>query len=160
MSCGVGQRRGSDPAFLWLWYRPAATALILPLAWESPYASGVALKRKKTQKNKTKKTLLFWKTNYLENKQWLNSLFLQNQQITEKIKLSEKNSNLWMPTKFHIMNFRKKYFLIRCEFLLSISSIASITARACWLVSSSDINNIVDLSLEAKKKILMLKTND
>ena len=33
--------------------RPAATALIGPLAWEPPYATGVALKRQKT-KNKTK----------------------------------------------------------------------------------------------------------
>ena len=47
MSCGVGQRCGSDPALLWLWGRPAAAAPIQPLAWELPYASGVALKRKK-----------------------------------------------------------------------------------------------------------------
>ena len=43
---------------LWLWYRLAATALTQPLAWELPYAAGVALKvkKKKTttkiQKNK------------------------------------------------------------------------------------------------------------
>ena len=30
---------------LWLWYRLAATALIWPLAWEPPYAVGVALKK-------------------------------------------------------------------------------------------------------------------
>ena len=40
--CGVGSRRSSDPALLWLWCRPAATALIRPLAWESPYAAGAA----------------------------------------------------------------------------------------------------------------------
>ena len=28
---------------LWLWSRPAATALIQPLAWELPYAMGAAL---------------------------------------------------------------------------------------------------------------------
>ena len=34
-----------DLALLWLWCRPAATALILePLAWEPSYAVGVALK--------------------------------------------------------------------------------------------------------------------
>ena len=27
-SCGVGGRRGSDSVLLWLWCRPAATALI------------------------------------------------------------------------------------------------------------------------------------
>ena len=32
---------------LWLWYRPAAVAPIGPLAWEPPYASGGALKKKK-----------------------------------------------------------------------------------------------------------------
>ena len=35
---------------LWLW--PAAAAPIQPLAWELPYASGVALKKKKAKKIK------------------------------------------------------------------------------------------------------------
>ena len=56
MSCGVGHRRGSDPALLWLWYRPAAIALIQPLAWGPPYAEGAALKRpKKKKKNQTRR---------------------------------------------------------------------------------------------------------
>ena len=37
---------------LWLWRRPAATALISPLAWKPPYAVGVALKRPKKKKKK------------------------------------------------------------------------------------------------------------
>ena len=45
MSWGVGHRCGSDLAWLWLWCRLAATALIRPLAWELLYAMGVALKR-------------------------------------------------------------------------------------------------------------------
>ena len=45
MSCGVGRRLCSDPVLLWLWRRPAATAPILRLAWEPPYATGAALKR-------------------------------------------------------------------------------------------------------------------
>ena len=36
----------SDPELLWLWYRPAATGPIQPLAWELPYASSTALKIK------------------------------------------------------------------------------------------------------------------
>ena len=44
-SCGAGRRHGSDPALLWLWHRPTATALIQPLAWEPPHAMGAALKR-------------------------------------------------------------------------------------------------------------------
>ena len=50
MSCGVRCRHGSDLALLCLWHRPAATALILPLAWEFPYATGAALKRQKIKK--------------------------------------------------------------------------------------------------------------
>ena len=47
VSCGVGHRRGSDPPLLWLWHRPAATALIQPQDWELPYATGVALIKNK-----------------------------------------------------------------------------------------------------------------
>ena len=50
VSCGVGCRRSSDPALLWLWLRSAATTLIRPLAWEPPYAMGAALKSKKEKK--------------------------------------------------------------------------------------------------------------
>ena len=57
LSYGVGRRRGSDLALLWLWCRLAATALIGPLAWEPPYATGVALKRQKTRKKKKKENL-------------------------------------------------------------------------------------------------------
>ena len=39
-----------DLALPGLWRRPAAVALIQPLAWESPYATGAALKRKKEKK--------------------------------------------------------------------------------------------------------------
>ena len=41
-----------DPVLLWLWCRPAAAALIRPLAWELPFATGVALKKDKKTKNK------------------------------------------------------------------------------------------------------------
>ena len=37
MNCGVGRRQNLDLVLLWLWYRPAAIALIKPLAWEPPY---------------------------------------------------------------------------------------------------------------------------
>ena len=49
MTCGVGCKYGSDLTLLWLWCRPAATALIQPLAWEPPYAVGAALKETKTK---------------------------------------------------------------------------------------------------------------
>ena len=47
MSFGVGHRCGLAPALLWLWGRPAAVALIQPLAM------GVALKRKEKEKDST-----------------------------------------------------------------------------------------------------------
>ena len=34
----------------WLWYRPAAAALIQPLVWEIPHATGAALKKPKTKR--------------------------------------------------------------------------------------------------------------
>ena len=42
-----------DPALPWLWCSSAAAALTGPLAWDLPYAAGVALK--KDQKKKKKK---------------------------------------------------------------------------------------------------------
>ena len=65
-----------DLALLWLWYRLAAVALIRPLAWEPPYAAGVALKRTTTTTKKTLKKERFntckmvWK--------WTNLDFLDN----------------------------------------------------------------------------------
>ena len=50
MSYGVGRRRSSDLAWLWLWCRLAATALIRPLAWEPPWAMGAALENTHTKK--------------------------------------------------------------------------------------------------------------
>ena len=44
------------PALLWLWHRLAAVAPIQPLAWEPPYAAGVAVqKRQKDKKIKINK---------------------------------------------------------------------------------------------------------
>ena len=54
-SCGIGVRCSSDSEMLWQCHRLAAAALILPLAWELPYATGAALKSKnQPATNKTK----------------------------------------------------------------------------------------------------------
>ena len=50
MSYGVGHRCGLDMMLLWLWHKPAAAALIRPVAWEPPYATGAALKSTHTKK--------------------------------------------------------------------------------------------------------------
>ena len=54
MRCGAVCRPGWDLVLLWLWCRLAATGLIRALAWELPYASGVALKKKRQKQNKMK----------------------------------------------------------------------------------------------------------
>ena len=56
MSFGVGRRRSSDSTLLWLWHRPVAAAPIHPLAWELPYAAGVAPKKRQKKKS------VLWKT--------------------------------------------------------------------------------------------------
>ena len=50
MSCGIGCRRGLNPALLW--QRPAAAAPngLGPLAWELPYAAGGATPPQKKEK--------------------------------------------------------------------------------------------------------------
>ena len=73
MSCGVGHRHGSDPVLLWLWCRLVAVALVHPLAWESPYAVGVALKRQKNKNNNNKKSInnsLYSSIKKTEKKPW------------------------------------------------------------------------------------------
>ena len=52
---------GSDLALLWHWCRPAATAPIRPLAWEPPYAMGMALKRQKTKRKRNKSSKIILK---------------------------------------------------------------------------------------------------
>ena len=42
-------------ALLWLWCRPAAAALIRPLAWELPYAMGSSLKSQKKKEEEEEK---------------------------------------------------------------------------------------------------------
>ncbi|MDD0637218.1 hypothetical protein PS027_23690, partial [Shigella sonnei] len=45
LQCDQSDKISRDPVLLWLWHRPAAVALIQPLACEPPYALGVTLKR-------------------------------------------------------------------------------------------------------------------
>ena len=48
--CHVGQRYSLDLVLLWQWPRPAAVALIRPLAWKPACAVGAALKRQEKKK--------------------------------------------------------------------------------------------------------------
>jgi len=64
VSCGVGCRRGSDPALLWLWRRPVATAPIRPLAWEPPYAMGSGPRKRQKDKKKLIMLMIYMKRTF------------------------------------------------------------------------------------------------
>ena len=52
---GLHSALHSDPALLWLWNKPAAAALIPPLAQELPCATSIAKKKRKKRKEKKRK---------------------------------------------------------------------------------------------------------
>ena len=52
MSCVVVADGGLDLVLLWLWYRPATTALIRPLAWEPPICHECSPKKPKAEKER------------------------------------------------------------------------------------------------------------
>ena len=54
MSFSEGHGYGSDLVLLWQWCRLVAAAPFRPLAWEPPYATGVAIKSKKKNPKKHK----------------------------------------------------------------------------------------------------------
>ena len=96
MSCGVGRRRRSDPAMLWLWRRPAAVAPNRSLAWEPLYAVGAALKRQKDKKKNEKETLKQYLS--MSQDEWELALLQpgrpQNPNFQECDKLSEVQASL------------------------------------------------------------------
>ena len=87
MSCGVGQRCGSDPALLWLWCRLAATVLIRPLAWELPYATGTALKQHTHKKKEFQ---------FLEFPLWHSGLRIRLQQLGSRRHGFNSQPSMWV----------------------------------------------------------------
>ena len=57
--CSVGHRHGLDLALLWLWCRPAAAALIQPLAWDF-HILQVHFEKKKKKKRLAEVKFCFW----------------------------------------------------------------------------------------------------
>ena len=88
ISCGVGCKHSSDLALLGLWCRLAAAALLWPLAWELPKATGAALERqKKKKKKKAKQTTpktLPTKRQEFENRQRIWRISLEKIQMGPK----------------------------------------------------------------------------
>ena len=66
MSCGVSCRHGLDLALLCLWHRLAAAVPIRPVAWELPYTTGVALKRKKKKEEEMHQKVKYFKSTKLK----------------------------------------------------------------------------------------------
>ena len=95
MSRGVGHRRSSNLALLWLWHWLAGAAPIRPLAWEPPYAIGAVLKSKKNKKQKTKQT----------NKQTNKKQNLKNNKKQNKTKKPYMNMqrNSWLAEVMKLM---------------------------------------------------------
>ena len=65
-----------DHALLWFWHRLAATSPVRPVAWESPYAAGTALK-KKDQKKKKKDPITVSHLNYFTNDNYFFTLRIE-----------------------------------------------------------------------------------
>ena len=113
----VGRRCGLDPALLWLWRRLAATAPIRPLAWEPPYAEGVAPKRQKTKKKKKSclknKCIILFMCKALKESQIGSSLSPSPCSITT---WKERAGNINISSnKLEFDKFYKRYQPIQCE---------------------------------------------
>ena len=67
---------------LWLWHRPAAVTLISALAWELPYATDVALKKKRKEK---KKNAFILSVFYPKTDRQKNSVWVLAHQTSEKL---------------------------------------------------------------------------
>ena len=78
MSCGADCRRGLDPELLCLWCRPVAAALIQPLAWELPCATGAAIKRKKNYGCEAQKIENQYKNNWHTQKKPMEQTLFNN----------------------------------------------------------------------------------
>ena len=81
---------------LWLWHRLATVALIRPLAWEPPYAVGMALK-KKDKKRKNKK-LNIMNLNLVDDKMhW----------TTDRKEIVK--TFIWFPCHFYFLNLLQNF---------------------------------------------------
>ena len=112
----MGHRRGSDPVLLWFWHRPVATALIGPLAWEPPYAAGVAQEIAKRQKKKK-----MWKTNIpiFIKKYKANKIYIKEIKGTDYFKTNHAKtldhliiiSNIQTIKNLSLLNFMKTSYI-------------------------------------------------
>ena len=93
MSCGVGRRRGLDPELLWLWCTLAV--LIRSLAWDPPYAVGVALKSKKKKKKEIYSPSSIWNNSRIF---FALQLLVNNKIISLDLPVAEVYKKVWCTT--------------------------------------------------------------
>jgi len=106
VSCGVRRRHSSELALLWLWRRPVATAtaLIWPLAWEPPYAMGMALKKQK-KKNRCDKC---WGKAGQERGKWRLLLF-QREHLGRFLWAEAHRRQRWVPCGYQGLSEAKAW---------------------------------------------------
>ena len=63
---------------LWLWCRPAATVPVGPLAWESTYVAGAALKRPKKKRKEKENTVASKRIKYLRVTKEVKDLYTES----------------------------------------------------------------------------------
>ena len=109
MSGGVGWSCGLDLVLLRLWRRPAATALIRPLAWELPHAVSLA-PRSKTNKQKQKKK-------------------------PTKQQTTTKNPFIVIDSSISLSFFFEK-FIFNCHESNNIKTIFPVSSCSCWVFNN------------------------
>ena len=147
MSCGVGCRRSSDPELLWLWRRLVATAPIGPLAWEPPYAAGVAQEMGKRQKKKKKDPVyLNWKSTACST----GALFNNNSDLVLSpcnVSSSVLNNLCFM---YFEMSMKQIVLIIRILYKMNLSHKEVNLPKATQLVKfrASKVSNLCSLTPE------------
>ena len=89
-------RCNSDLALLWLWCRLAAAALIWPLAWEPPYATGKGLKRQKKKQKAGVPVVAQWLTNPTRNQEVVGSILGLAQWVKEHCHKLQCRLQAWL----------------------------------------------------------------
>ena len=132
MNCGVDCSLGWDPALLWLWCRPAATALIQLITWEPPFAMGTTLKTKKKKKERKKgiNTERLGQKNYTFDVTWATYLSWNTDFILLPTSFSEGKVIVWN-SKLQVRYTWLFHFFYACA-----SSISSVIWGATLFVKN------------------------
>ena len=126
-SSTVGQRCGLDLALSWLWHRPVAVALIWRLAWKLPYATGAALKKRKSDF-----FLLVHKSTCRENMKRKNTLW-------PSMSLPLLGTNMKeVLTRQYICNVHCKIVIVK---IWKQTKFSSTGKRDKWIINTTHVNH-------------------